>query len=74
MAHPASTASAPEAFVTTGAAATMLGLTAKRVSQLVDTGRLDGYRPDDGGHRRVSLAAVLARRGGIPRSGTGGDR
>lgn len=56
-------------WITPGAAAALLGLTPRRVSDLVDAGQLDGYRRTDGGHRRVKLAAVLARRMG----GTTGD-
>jgi excisionase family DNA binding protein len=45
-----------------GAAATMLGISAQRVGELVDAGELDGYRPTGRrGHRRVSLEGVLAR-------------
>lgn len=52
-------------WITTGAAATMLGISAQRVGELVDAGELDGYRPTGKagrqGHRRVSVADVLAR-------------
>jgi excisionase family DNA binding protein len=62
--HPASTAPDVSDWITPGAAATMLGISPKRVSDLVDSGELDGYRPGGGGHRRVSLAAVNRRLGG----------
>lgn len=67
MLHPAPASPHADDWITPGAAAVMLGVSARHVSDLVDTGELDGYRPartgGGAGHRRVSLASVRRRLG-----------
>lgn len=70
---------APGDWITPGEAARRLGISPQRVSNLVDSGDLVGYRPTTAGgrsgHRRVSLASVHARLGGscAGSSGRGDD-